>query len=131
MYRNWRICVHLKLRNEAKQTVFLLFMLVYFQKGKKTQYKRKKMYGNNVITEHMYQRWFANFVLIIRHSKMRSSLVDRLLNEIKTLIANDPWSTTWEITEILHLSPSSSICISWNTRIVLISECHMICLIQI
>jgi len=93
-----------------EQTIFSVFRLFYFRKGKNTTQTRKKIcavYGESAVSEHVCQNWFAKFraddtTCEDRKRSSRPLVVDD--DQIKSLIENNPHYTTREIAEIIDVS---------------------------
>jgi len=85
-------------------------MLFYFRKKKNATRTRKKIcvvYGEDAVSERVYQNWFAKFragdTTCEDHERSgRTLVVDD--DQIKNIIENNPHYTTREIAEIIDIS---------------------------
>ncbi|KAF2364894.1 HTH ArsR-type DNA-binding domain, partial [Trinorchestia longiramus] len=88
-------------------------MLFFFRKGKNASQAIKEicaLYGNDSVSERTIRKWFAKFragdcSLIDKERSGRPFTTDD--DQIKSLIENNPHSTTRELVESLNLSKSA------------------------
>jgi len=88
------------LKDEAKQTIFSMFNAFLFLQRKNATQTRKKIcavYGEDAVSEHVSQNWFAKFragdtTCEDRERSGRPLVVDD--DQIKSLIESNPHYTT-------------------------------------
>ena len=98
---------------EARNQHFRHILLFYYEKGKNAVQARRKLcdvYGEDVLTERQYQKWFAKFRsgnFDLKDAPRPRRLLEADLDQIKSLVDANQRITTGEIAEILNLSNST------------------------